>query len=52
MSEQETLPSIRRVEAAPEHASDPYYGEFVLEPLQRGYGQTIGNSMRRVLLSS
>ncbi len=52
MSEQETLPTIRRVEAAPEHANDPHYGEFVLEPLQRGYGQTIGNSMRRILLSS
>lgn len=28
------------------------YGKFVLEPLERGYGQTIGNSLRRVLLSS
>ncbi|ARU42309.1 DNA-directed RNA polymerase subunit alpha [bacterium] len=28
------------------------YAKFVLEPLERGYGQTLGNSLRRVLLSS
>ncbi|MBX3118160.1 MAG: DNA-directed RNA polymerase subunit alpha [Fimbriimonadaceae bacterium] len=28
------------------------YGKFVFEPLERGYGQTIGNALRRVLLSS
>ncbi len=28
------------------------YGKFVIEPLERGYGLTIGNSLRRVLLSS
>jgi DNA-directed RNA polymerase subunit alpha len=28
------------------------YGKFVLEPLERGFGMTIGNSLRRVLLSS
>lgn len=28
------------------------YGKFVLEPLEKGYGQTIGNALRRVLLSS
>jgi DNA-directed RNA polymerase subunit alpha len=28
------------------------YARFVLEPLERGYGQTIGNALRRVLLSS
>lgn len=28
------------------------YGKFVLEPLERGYGQTVGNALRRVLLSS
>ncbi len=31
---------------------DPTHGRFVLEPLERGYGTTIGNSLRRVLLSS
>jgi len=28
------------------------YGKFVARPLERGYGQTLGNSLRRVLLSS
>ena len=28
------------------------YGRFVIEPLERGFGQTVGNSLRRVLLSS
>ena len=28
------------------------YGKFVIEPLERGFGATIGNSLRRVLLSS
>ena len=32
--------------------NDGSYGKFVIEPLQRGYGMTLGNSMRRVLLSS
>ena len=31
---------------------DGSYGKFVMEPLERGYGTTIGNSLRRVLLSS
>ena len=31
---------------------DHTHGIFVLEPLERGYGITIGNSLRRVLLSS
>jgi len=30
----------------------PEFGKFVLEPLERGYGQTIGNTLRRVLLGS
>ena len=28
------------------------YGKFVIEPLERGFGTTIGNALRRVLLSS
>lgn len=28
------------------------YGKFTVEPLERGYGTTLGNSLRRVLLSS
>ena len=33
-------------------ASTANYGKFVVEPLERGFGTTLGNSMRRVLLSS
>ena len=32
--------------------SNGTYGKFILEPLERGYGTTLGNSLRRVLLSS
>src|SRR5262245_54398432 len=31
---------------------DKRYGRFVVEPLERGYGMTLGNSLRRILLSS
>ncbi len=31
---------------------DPNYGKFVVEPLERGYGTTLGNTLRRILLSS
>lgn len=33
-------------------ASDGTYGKFTVEPLERGFGTTLGNSLRRVLLSS
>jgi len=33
-------------------SKDEFQGEFVLEPLERGFGHTLGNSIRRVLLSS
>lgn len=39
-------PSITAIE------QDSNYGKFVVEPLERGYGTTLGNSLRRVLLSS
>lgn len=32
--------------------STPTYGKFVCEPLERGYGNTIGNGLRRIILSS
>jgi len=35
-----------------ELSEDKSYGRFVVEPLERGYGITLGNSLRRVLLSS
>ena len=31
---------------------DPSYGKYVVEPLERGYGMTLGNSLRRIMLSS
>ena len=33
-------------------AEDVSYGKYVVEPLERGYGMTLGNSLRRILLSS
>ena len=35
-----------------EHSQDWSYAKFVMEPLERGFGVTLGNSLRRVLLSS
>ncbi|MGN0546367.1 MAG: DNA-directed RNA polymerase subunit alpha [Acutalibacteraceae bacterium] len=40
-----------RIDTA-EISDDGKYGKFVVEPLERGYGTTLGNSLRRVLLSS
>ncbi|MDO4732030.1 MAG: DNA-directed RNA polymerase subunit alpha [Bacillota bacterium] len=41
-------PRIQCVEAT----EDNSFGRFVIEPLERGYGMTLGNALRRVLLSS
>lgn len=41
-------PKIETVEIS----EDAKYGKFVVEPLERGYGNTLGNSLRRILLSS
>lgn len=41
-------PKIERVD----DRKDNKYGKFVVEPLERGYGITLGNSLRRILLSS
>ena len=35
-----------------ETPTDDSYGKYIVEPLERGYGTTLGNSLRRVLLSS
>ena len=35
-----------------ELSEDKRYGKFVVEPLERGYGTTLGNSLRRIMLSS
>lgn len=40
-----------RIEAL-DLAADGTYGKFTVEPLERGYGMTLGNSLRRVLMSS
>ncbi|QUH25466.1 DNA-directed RNA polymerase subunit alpha [Serpentinicella alkaliphila] len=40
-----------KVEIA-EISEDNTYGKFVVEPLERGYGTTLGNSLRRIMLSS
>lgn len=40
-----------RIEIA-ELSEDNKYGRFVVEPLERGYGTTLGNSLRRIMLSS
>ena len=41
-------PDIRTIEIS----DDAKYGKIVVEPLERGYGTTLGNSLRRILLSS
>ena len=33
-------------------SDDKKYGRFVVEPLERGYGTTLGNALRRIMLSS
>src|SRR5436305_14459706 len=42
----ETVPQISTLEES------GTFGKYVVEPLERGYGVTLGNSLRRVLLSS
>ncbi len=41
-------PKIEIIELTDDHK----YGKFVVEPLERGYGTTLGNSLRRIMLSS
>lgn len=41
-------PNIETIEIS----EDAKFGKFVVEPLERGYGTTLGNSLRRILLSS
>ncbi len=47
----EELIRPRRMEVE-EATHTPFYGKFICEPLERGFGITLGNSLRRVLLSS
>lgn len=46
-----TFEMPKRLEAVKETLT-PTYGKFIAEPFERGYGTTIGNALRRVLLSS
>jgi DNA-directed RNA polymerase subunit alpha len=39
-------------QVAPDAGNTPGYGKFIIEPLERGFGLTLGNALRRVLLSS
>ena len=48
MIDQIEKPKIERVEIGENNK----YGKFVVNPLERGFGQTLGNSLRRVLLNS
>ena len=48
MIDQIEKPKIERVEIG----DNDRYGKFVVNPLERGFGQTLGNSLRRVLLNS
>ena len=48
MLEKIEKPEIETVDAKP----DGTYARFIVAPLERGYGTTLGNSLRRVLLSS
>ena len=48
MIDQIETPKIERVEIG----DNDRYGKFVVNPLERGFGQTLGNSLRRVLLKS
>ena len=43
------LPSLVTTERS---TLSPTYGKFVAEPFERGFGVTVGNSLRRILLSS
>jgi len=46
------LPDLNLLKVVKEKVDDPNAGKFVIEPLSPGYGVTIGNSLRRVLLAS
>ena len=41
-------PNYKIIETIP----NSFYGKFELEPLERGFGTTLGNALRRVMLSS
>lgn len=46
------IPFEKPVYKVTDYVENNFYGKFELEPLERGFGNTIGNALRRVLLSS
>lgn len=47
-----TVPFEKPIYKVTDYIESNFYGKFELEPLERGFGNTIGNALRRVLLSS
>ena len=47
-----TVPFEKPVYKVTEYVENNFYGKFEIEPLERGFGNTLGNALRRVLLSS
>ena len=47
-----TVPFEKPVYKVTDYVENNFYGKFELEPLERGFGNTLGNALRRVLLSS
>lgn len=47
-----TVPFEKPIYKVVDYSESNFYGKFELEPLERGFGNTIGNALRRVLLSS
>ena len=43
---------INNISEVKEYQKDNFYGKFEIEPLERGFGTTLGNALRRVMLSS
>ena len=46
------IPFEKQIYKVEDYTENNFYGKFELEPLERGFGNTIGNALRRVLLSS
>ena len=46
------IPFEKPIYKVADYTENNFYGKFELEPLERGFGNTIGNALRRVLLSS
>ena len=47
-----TVPFEKPIYKVTDYTENNFYGKFEIEPLERGFGNTLGNALRRVLLSS